>query len=769
MIMKKITEIVLKNSKIILFLILLTTVAGLYSIKTNFALETNLDTYMPKNHPAFIYSDKAEEMFDIRDAIMIAIENKSGIYNEVTFKKIKQLTKDIQGLDVVSDKDDVLSLYTADNIQGSDEGLEIEAFFKRIPKNQEQFDAIKEGVIANEMVHKRLVSEDGNATLIFTKIIDNSFTEDLYHQIVEIAKQYEGDGDKIYVAGQPIVEGTMAILMPEDMSKMFPIVLLLIVVVLFIVLRSIKATIISMVVVIFSSIWTFGLMLGVGIPIYAPSSLIPVMLIAIGVADAIHMFSHLQLQTRKHTDWTKVQLIKNMNSEMFMPVMMTSVTTSVGFLSLLTSDIYPIKYFAAFTAFGVLAAMFFSLIMIPAAINVLGLPKAPTKSENNEDDFFTKYAKGFANSIVKHRKKVFAATVLVLLFFGFGMSKVWINSSFLARFPDNNPLVTTDAFVNKNFLGTTTVNVILEADEEDKFKNPEVLKLMDKVAIEVEQENEVVGGGLSVVDFIKRMNKVLNEDREAFFTVPDNQDLIAQYFLLYEMSGGSDRLWDVVSDDFKTANLQFQLKGDNSKGLNGTIATIEKYKADFATMGIDLNFAGSGYKVLVFNDLILIGQIKSLFYSFIIVIVLLSLMFKSFKVGLIGTIPVFITTIISFGVLGWLNIPLETTTALISSIAIGIGIDYAVHFIDRYKINALKTGNKEKTIEDTMAHSGRAIAFNAVVVILGFLVLIMSAFKPNIAMGAIVSLNMLTSFIGTVTVMFLVLVVGNIYFKKSNK
>jgi len=766
--MKKITEIVLNHSKLTLFLILLATGASIYSIVTNFALETNLDTYMPKEHPAFVYSDKAEEMFDIRDAIMIAIENKDGIYNQTTFQKIKDLTKEIQKLEVVEDKDDVLSLYTADNMLGSEEGLEIEEFYKKVPKTQEKYDEIKAGVISNEMVHKRLVSEDGNSTLIFTKIKDDSFSEDLYHQILDISQKYEGDGDVIYVAGQPIVEGTMAILMPSDMKSMFPIVLLLIVIVLFLVLRSIKATIISMVVVIFSSVWTFGLMLGVGVPIYAPSSLIPVMLIAIGVADAIHLFSHLQLMIQKHPDWTKEKLIINMTDEMFMPVMMTSVTTAVGFLSLLTSDILPIKYFAAFTAFGVMMAMFFSLVLIPAAVNIMGLPSAPKKKAGDEDDFFATHAKGFANAMVKHKKIVIGSTLLVLLFFAFGMSKVWINSSFLASFPDKNPLVTTDAFVNENFLGTTTINVILEGDEKDKFKTPEVLKLIDKIAIEVENDVAAVGGGLSVVDFIKRMNKVLNEDQEKFFTVPNDQDLIAQYFLLYEMSGGSDRLWDVISDDFKTANIQFQLKGDNSEGLNRTIAAIEKYKDQFKAMGVDLNFAGSGYKVLIFNELILIGQIKSLAYSFIIVIVLLSLMFRSFKMGLIGTIPIFITTIISFGILGWLNIALQTTTALISSIAIGIGIDYAVHFIDRYKKNALETNNPGLTVEETMAHSGRAISFNAVVVILGFLVLTFSAFKPNIALGAIVSLNMLTSFIGTVTVMFLVLYAGKFYFKNNS-
>ena len=765
--MKKITEIVLKNSKITLFLMIIGTIVSLYSIKTNFKLETNLDTYMPKDHPAFKYSDKAEEIFDIRDAIMIAIENKDGIYNATTFKKIKDLTKEIQKLEVVEDKDDVLSLYTADNIKGSDEGLEIEEFFKRIPKTKEKFDKIKQGVVSNEMVHKRLVSENGNSTLIFTKIKDNSFTEELYHNILDISKKYEGDGDIVYVAGQPIVEGTIAILMPSDMKKMFPIVLLLIVIVLFVVLKNVKATIISMVVVIFSSIWTFGLMLGLGIPIYPPSSLIPVMLIAIGVADAIHLFSHLQLMIKKHSNWTKEQLIKNMTSEMFRPVMMTSVTTAVGFLTLMTSDIYLIKYFAFFTAYGVMLAMLFSMILIPAAINVLGLPKVSKKSKENTNDFFSRNAKGFTKAIIKHKKIVVLSTIVVLVFFGIGMSKVWINSSFLARFPDKNPLVQTDAFVNANFMGTTTVNVILEGDDIDKFKDPKILKLMDEMSTSVIDENKVVGGGLSVVDFIKRMNKVINGDKQEFYSVPSNKDLIAQYLLLYEMSGGSDRLWDVVTDDFKTANQQFQLKGDNSKGLDGTIASIENYKERFKNLGVDLNFAGSGYKVLVFNDLILKGQIKSLAYSFIIVILLLSFMFKSVKLGLIGTIPIVITTIISFGILGWLNIPLETTTALISSIAIGIGIDYAVHFIDRYKKNILATQDLDKTAEETMLHSGRAISFNAVVVILGFLVLIFSAFKPNAALGAIVSLNMLTSFVATVTVMFIVLHSKKIFFNKK--
>jgi len=222
----------------------------------------------------------------------------------------------------------------------------------------------------------------------------------------------------------------------------------------------------------------------------------------------------------------------------------------------------------------------------------------------------------------------------------------------------------------------------------------------------------------------------------------------------------------VVDYGYKKANITIQLKSDNSKAIKSAIAIIEKYKPNFQSRGIEINYAGSGYKGLIFTDLILQGQILSLLASLIIIIVLLSFMFKKISIGLIGAVPIVLTATISFGLMGLLDIPLSTTTALISSIAIGIGIDYAVHFIERYKIYALETRDKDMTIRRTMHHSGRAILFNAVVVIAGFLVLLFSVFPPNRTLGALVSLNMFTSFLGTVTIMFLLLYRTNVYFNK---
>ena len=745
---------------------ILFSIVFFYYMSQNSSMETNLDKYMPQDHPAFVYSDQAEEWFGINDGIIVAIENKNGIYNTATIDTLKQLTKVLQRMDEIV-KADVTSLYTADNIVGDEEGMDVKSFFKRIPKTDAKLKELQQNVRNNEMVYGRLVSTDETVTVVIAEIRDDVFTQEFYNEILVMANSFETDDIKIHVAGRPIVEGTMALLGPADMKRMVPIVLLVITIVLYFMLRSVRSTLLTMAVVFFSTLWTFGLMALVNIPIYAVSTMIPVMLIAIGVADGIHLYSHLQLFQRSNPEAGKKEAVTDMVKKMWSPVVMTSITTAVGFISLLTSQVYPIKYFGIFTAFGVLVAMLLSLLIIPAGIMIFGLPKL-NKSQKKTSGEESSYLNNFALKVVRNKKVSIITTAAVIILAIFGMQKIWINSSFLDKFERDSDIVLTDQFINSHFGGTTSLNLILDAEgKKDTFKKPETLLLVDKMQTQLENDLDVVGTSFSLADYINRMNKVMNADDEAFNTIPDNQNMVAQYLLLYEMSGDPENLNKVVDYDYEKLNVTFQLKSDNSKAINSALDIINSYEDDFAKMGITMKYAGSGYKGLIFTDLILEGQIMSLVLSIIIVIVLLSFMFKNIKAGLIGAVPILITALISFGVMGFLDIPLSTTTALLSSIAIGIGIDYAVHFIEQYRINALKTGDVELTAQKTMSHSGRAILFNAIVVIAGFLVLLFSVFPPNRELGALVSLNMFTSFVGTLTIMLVLLKVSKIYFKKS--
>ena len=764
--MLNLLENILKRPALVIIIFIGITVFFVSAMKDNTRMETDLDKYMPQDHPAFIYSDQAAEWFDIKDGIIIAVENPNGIYDTGTLTKIKQLTKDLQKMDEI-EKQDVTSLYTADNIVGTEDGMDVKAFYKRIPKTQDKLDELQQKVRSNEMVYGRLVSDNETVTVIIARINDDVFTQEFYNEILELAHSYEGE-EKIHVAGRPIVEGTMAVLGPADMKRMVPIVLTVIIVILLVLLRSVKNTILTMLVVSFSTIWTFGLLAVVGIPIYAVFTTIPVMLIAIGVADGIHLFSHVDLFRVENPTASKIDTIKNMIQEMWKPVTMTSVTTAVGFISLLTSQVYPIKYFGVFTAFGVLVAMVLSLVLIPAGMMIVGLPKIKKiKVHSRDDKDATIFAHKFASGLIKYKWATLGLTAVVIVISIFGTSKVWINSSFLDKFEKNSDIVLTDKFINENFGGTSTLNLVLESPKKDIFKNPAILEIVDKMQTDVESI-EIVGSSFGLTDYLLRMNKVMHADDEAFNIIPETSDLIAQYLLLYEMSGDPENLWQVTDFDYQKLNVTFQLKSDDSKSINSAMDRIESYRDQFNTHNIDMNFAGSGYKALVFTDLILQGQIASLLLSLVIVAVLLSLMFKNVVAGLTGTVPIIITAAISFGVMGLLGIPLSTTTALMSSISIGIGIDYAVHFIDRYRENTRKTKDIELAIQRTMHHSGRAIVFNAVVVIAGFMVMLFSVFPPNRELGFLVSLNMFTSFVGTITVMVLIIEQKKLFCKKSN-
>lgn len=764
--MKKTKKKYLIGSWAILIVVVAITIYFTGAMSKNARMETNLDEYMPRTHPAFIYSDQAEEWFNIKDGILIAIENKNGIYNPQTLQKIKEISEDLQAMDEFEDVD-VMSIYTADNIVGDEDGLDVKAFYKRVPQSKEQLDEIRQNVRTNDMVYERFVSTDETVALIVAGMNGGDFSQQFYKDIMKFAKSFESEEETIYVAGRPIVEGTMALLGPADMKRMVPIVLLVIGVVLYLLLRSVRATSATLISVFISSIWAFGLMSALGVPIYSISTMIPVMLIAIGVAYGVYFYNHLSKFYLNNPEGSRSDAVLYVIRILVTPLAMAAFTTIIGFISLLSSQVLPIKYFGIFTAVGILTAFILALSFLPAMVIILGYRPKKNKIENSKTQSSGTWEK-VSDWLLSKKKGIFISVVLVLIFSVWGIQKVWINSSFLNNFEQSSEIVQTDRFVNSKFGGTSTLNVVLESNENDAFKQPANLILIDEMQAETEKL-ALVGNSFSLADYIKRMNKVMNADEQEFYSIPSDNEMIAQYLLLYEMSGDPQNLVKVINYDYNRTNVTFQLKGDDSKTIKQALGVVKQFEDRFNKNGITLNYAGSGYKALVFTDLIFEGQIMSIAISLVLVLILLSVMFRSIKAGLIGSIPIMLTAIFSFGVMGALNIPLSTTTALLSSIAIGIGIDYAIHFMQYYKENTQEKGDKLLGLYATMNQTGRAILFNAVVVISGFLVLLFSVFPPNRKLGALVSMNMFTSLAGTLTIMMILIYTFNVFIKPTKK
>ncbi len=758
----------LKKMKPVAWAIVIITLAlsafFMNSMRKNARMETNLDEYMPKTHPAFMYSDQAEEWFNIKDGILIAIENKKGIYNPETLQAIKDISQGLTNFPVF-DESDIMSLYTADNIIGSEDGMDVKSFYERVPSSGEKLEEIRNNVRTNDMVFGRMVSEDETVALVVAGMKSGTFTAELHDSIVDYVRQYENADNRVYIAGRPIVEGTLAMLAPADMKRMVPIVILVIGIVLYLLMKSFRATLATLLTVFVSTVWAFGLMSVTGVPVYSVSTMIPVMLIAIGVAYGIYFYNHLNRYYQEHPGTPPLPALQYTVKILFVPLSMAAFTTVIGFLSLLSSQVYPIKYFGIFTAFGIFSAWVLALTLLPAAVLLFGYRYKAQKTDVKNIGGGRAF-RFISNRLLLNRWWVYGIVGALLIISLVGITKVWINSSFLDKFEKESEITLTDAFVNSKFGGTSTLNVILESNQPDAFKQPENLLIMDEIQNETEKL-PLVGNSFSLADYLKRMNKVMNADRDEFYAIPSDDEMVAQYLLLYEMSGDPENLLKVINYDYNRTNLTFQLKGDDSKTIDEALEVIKQYEKRLNERGITLNYAGSGYKALVFSDLILQGQIKSLLISLLTVLVLLIIMFKSVKAGLIGSVPILITAILSFGIMGLFNIPLSTTTALLSSIAIGIGIDYAIHFLQYYKLNLRHSKLKVTAIYRTMNQTGKAIMFNAIVVISGFLVLIFSVFPPNRALGALVSLNMFTSLLGTLTIMMILVFSYNLFVKKK--
>ncbi len=733
-------------------------------------LETDVETMMPEHHPVFIYNKKVEEIFGTKKMIIVGVINEgpTGVFNPDTLKLVEQLSLKIKEMDGIIGED-VVSLQTLDNIVGSEEGLEVVRLMETAPETPEAAQELRHAVFDNEMFINNVVSPDGTATSIFAKLEEGQNKVEIYDRIKKMLAEdfaFDGRGDiKVIIAGRPVIEGTIGRYAAEDMRRTLPLVALVSLVVLYLTLRTGRGVCLPLAVVISSVLWTLGVMALTRIPLYAVTTVLPVLLMAIGLAYGIHIISRYYEECASANDADRRDIVLKTMHEMWMPVSMASLTTAAGFLSLATSDMRPIKYLGIFTAIGVTSALGFSLTFIPAWLVLLPVrcPRGTGyKNEPREHSARDRLGSVLTRAgalIAAHPARIIAMTALIIVIGVAALLKVYVNGSLLSNFRPGSEVLVADTILNQRFGGTNTLNIVVEGEQPDEMKSPEILRAIEKMQKELERMDEV-GATLSIADYIKRMNLVMNEHKREFLSIPDSRELVAQYLLLYSLSGDPDDFEDVVDYEYRQANVRIRVNSDHSAVIRKVLDRARSVSETmFSGLPAKTHLAGHVMSSFTFTDLIVRGQILSILTAIIMVFVITSLMFRTAMAGLFCIIPVVIATLLNFSLMGVTGIPLGVTTALLSGMGIGIGVDYAIHYVARYQRLAQEAPEHRDRIQATLATSGRAILFNALVITAGFLTLMVSNFPPSRWLSALVSLNMVVSFLGAVTVLpaFLIL------------
>lgn len=678
----------------------------------------------------------------------------------------------------------VTSLTNMEELFPENETFVVDDFIRSIPTSEHEARALREEGMANPMLYKSLIGDDGNSLAI--RVEGRIDPEDavnmrlLYEKVNTLTSARHYHEYDIHLAGLPVMAAASAAVSERDTGIYFPVVILVVLGIILLYLRSASRVAIPLVVVILSIIWTMGLMALIGVKQNIISSMMPVFLIAIGIVDSIHILSEYDNQVRAGKDHRSA-LSAMMDNE-FHPVLVTSLTSAVAFLFLAWTEIIYVRDFGLFVAFGIMAAMLLSLYFIPAVIALVKPKPAPAMSETKGmGRVFSCMRRGFVratHTMIQHRTKALAILGAIFIVAVYGAAHVTVDNQSVSYFPADSEIRIADNYVNAHYGGTIPLNVILTAQADGAFYDPENLSVIEQLQQSVLQLPEV-DYSISIADYIKRINYKFHSEDPAYYRLPSDseavplsaveglqaeampgRDQVAQFALMYEMAGGNT-LWDVVSRDFSKANTLFMVKSDRATTLGMVKDEINTAADRVGLNDLTMSFGGYGDLLEVTVDEITKGQIISLVLTVPVMLLMMLLLFRRVGYAVAGLVPFAITITAMFAIMAMAGVDVNIGTSILASIAIGTGIDFAIHYISRFHDAREQGATPIEACASAAELSGVPIFMGSISIAAGFLVLLLSEFGGVSSLGWLVATAMLFSMLVTILFMPVLLTSGS--------
>jgi len=499
-----------------------------------------------------------------------------------------------------------------------------------------------------------------------------------------------------------------------------------------------------------ATVWSMGLLIALGYPIHIMSSMAPVFLMAIAT-DSIHIFNEFYFRFREEKD-KKTAIIKTMEA-VGRPVRYTALATAAGFSVLLFMDIVPVKIFGGLVAFGTVLLRILSFSFIPAMFTFVSEKSIETASrgEDAESSRISQFLAHLAR-LGAHKPRAVVLTGLALFAVAVaGTTRIKVNNNMVEWFTKSSEVRTADRVMNAALGGTSLGYLVVNStgDEEEFIKSPQALRYIEGLQRSLEKLPEV-GKTTSVVDYVKRISRVLHKDDPAYDKVPESKELAGQYLFLFGMSAKPADLDNVVDPYYKKANVWVQLKTWDAGAMRKVIEAARNYQRD-NPFPVEIKPAGIAYFNLVWNDAVLWDMIKGFLLALVVIFAILSVNFRSVKWALVGYIPLLFTVILIYGAVGFAGKDFDMPISVLSCLSLGMAVDFAIHFINRFRLrlaegrNAAAPESIEEALVWTAARPGKGVLRNAILFAAAFSVMLFAPLTPYITVGAFIVCMMLLS------------------------
>ena len=742
--MNKIAKAIVKLKWLIIAVVLGLTVFFGYHIN-DIKINSDIINSLPDDDPvAHLYKEIGKE-FGGNDVGMIALETDN-VYKTEVLEHVKQITdslKQTEGISTVTSLTDII------DIKGEEWGIEIGKLVDEydLPNTQGELDSLQQRILSKEMYKGAIVSEDGTATMIMFTTLDGADKQSIAKEIKEKVIKMDLP-EKLYFSGLPMMMNDVSDLIVKDLSTLLPIVFLIIGLVLLLSFRSVRGVVLPLVVAAISVVWTIGSMAVFGYDMTMISNTIPIILFAVGSAYTIHVLNRINQCVEKDR---KKALIKALGYVM-VPVILAAITTMIGFVSFIFGAYMTmVKDFGIFTALGTLFALLLSVFFVPAIISAFSMYKKEDaiKKEKKKSFLTDKFLIPLNDLLFKHPNySLIAWSVLIIIAIG-GVFMIERSVNMVDYFKKGNPTRESEKLMQEKFGGSQPVFVVFEGD----MQSPEVLKTMLKTE-KYMKKNKDISFTQSVADLIEQMNDVMGEGKK----IPDSKDKIVNLWFLLD---GQDIMPQLVTDELDKGIIQSRLISYDSKNMKAFIDYMDKFIAENSTENCKIQLSGMPSVYVVMDESLFNSQMSSLAIALILVLLIVSLIVRSLSKGVYATIPIIATIAILYGFMGYVGISLNVATVLVASVALGIGIDYSIHIITHFNHALKESGDIHKALENTLLVSGKAIVINVISVSAGFLVLLFSQMVPLQQFGLLVSLSMIGSGLGALTLLPIILILAN--------
>lgn len=720
---------------IVAVILAISAVAGWQA--TNLRFDTSLDVYFVETDADLVAYHEFLDVFSTDQVVVMAWSDPE-LWTPEGMEALHRFTEEVAALDDVRE---ARSLATASEVHAEPGLLTVTPLWDPDADEPPDLDALKARVLADDMFVGALINEAGDVPAILAtiehRLEDNAYKIALAGKMRALGERITAErGAPVAVAGPPVLDDAFFRYVRGDLMKIFPMMVLAIVVVVLFLFRTVRALLLPSGVVLLSCLWVTGLMGALDIGITVVHNIIYPLILGLGIASSIHVTSRAVLLRGEgaSADEAAEQSLR----ALFAPCFYTTLTTVGGLMSLWAGSLKPVREFGALSATGAVLAL-----ALTYALGPLLLPYLPGPKEAPRDDGGARGALDallVKLSLLAERRP---GTVILVAVAAMGLSlaglpRLQTGANVLEYFHEGERVRTDVLFVDSHMSGTTTLEVYIETDSRDRIKDPDVLAAMAAIQ-EWMEDLDGIGVTVSIADFVAELRKAQRGGAEAERRVPDTRAEVSQLLLMLDDPAELERMVDF---EFQRARITAPVQISKVTTLTTHIPELEeRLDAAFGPLGIEASATGQSRLIHNMERYLLQTMVRSLGLAFLLVSVFMAFALRSVKLGLFSMIPNVLPIGFTLGVMAWTGVRLDPGTATTGAVALGLVVDDTLHFLHQFRENVGGDVSLAEATRKTLRVTGRALVMTTVILVTAFGSMLVASFTPNNNFGLLSALT----------------------------